>query len=66
MTIEKIPAITTLYLYVLFSVTLYFIFFSGNNDIINMHTILLTKYEMRIQRQSNIYIYEFPPKLTQI
>ena len=56
MTIEKIPAITTLYLYVLFTVTLYFIF-SENNDIINMHTILLTKYEMRIQRRSlNIYI----------
>ena len=31
-----------------------------------MHTILLTKYEMRIQRRRNIYIYEFPPKLTQI
>ena len=61
MTIERIPAITSLYLNVLFTFTLYF---SENNDIINMHTILLTKYEMRIQRRSNIY--ELPPKLTQI
>ena len=29
-----------------------------------MHTILLTKYEMRIQRRSNIYMN--PPKLTRI
>ena len=46
---ERIPAITTLYLYVLF------FYDSENNDKINMHTILLTKYEMRIQRRSNIY-----------
>ena len=52
MTIERIPAITTLYLYVLFTFTLYFI---ENRDIINMHNILLTKYVMIIQTQGNIY-----------
>ena len=30
-----------------------FPFFSESNDIINLHTILLAKYEIRIQRQSN-------------
>ena len=57
------------YKYIIFICFIYsyiiFIFFSENNDIINMHTILLTKYEMRIQRQNNIYIW-IPPKLTQI
>ena len=49
------------YSYIIFN------FFSANNDIINMHTILLIKYEMIIQRRSNIYIYIWiPPKLTQI
>ena len=34
-----------------------FNFFGENKNIINMHTILLTKYEMRVQRRSNINIY---------
>ena len=55
MTIYRIPAITTFYLYVLFTFTLHFIFFSENKDIINMHTIFLTKYKMIIRKRSNIY-----------
>ena len=57
------------YNYIIFICFIYFYiifhFFSENNYIINMHTILLTKYEIRIQRQSNIYIW-IPQKLTQI
>ena len=41
----------------MFYLLLHYISFSReNNDIINMHTILLTKYEKKIQRRSNIYM----------
>ena len=42
-----------------YSMTIERIVISGNNDIITLHTIFLTKYEIRIQRRSNKY--QFPP-----
>ena len=54
--------------YIIFISFIYFnIIFNlfSENDIIYMHTILLTKYEMGIQRRSNIYIW-IPPKLIKI
>ena len=54
------------YNYIIFTCLIYFYIISHNfienNDIINLHTLLLTKYEMIIQRR---YIL-IPPKITKI
>ena len=56
------------YNYIIFTCLIYFYiifhFFNENKDVIYIKTILLTKYKMRIQRQSNIIIL-ISPKLTQ-
>ena len=54
-----------IFLYVLFTFTLYFIFFSENNDIINSHAyhIIYQIWDENLKTKQYILI---PPKLTQI